>query len=254
MAVLAVGKLRGRAEHSVRRPVGKVRRQGNVLAHGHPREIAAQLHKPDILPPDEIERQKAHRAVGETCEERLGTPTLHVSPADGGLGANLHRRGILELDSEHIVALLVGGRDNDGVLEAERLAVEAGNDFRFSRLSASASVSGVLPQIKLLLMTAGAGIGAGEVLEARRGLRGCARRRGQRREIGGDERGGDSGENNTDKRSRDADGVRPSPGAERIAWTMAPKFSKPMELLTFLRPGRPHSNSAVRFLTSAATG
>jgi hypothetical protein len=169
----------------MRWPVGKVRGHGDVWTYGNPGEVAAELHEPDILLANEIERQEAHRSISEAGEERLGAAALHVSTPDGGFSPDFHRRGIFELDAEYTVALLVGRRRDDRVLEAQRPAVEAGDDSCLAWLSARAAVRGLLPQIELFLMTARAGVGAREVLEARLRLRERASRWRQWRKIGG---------------------------------------------------------------------
>ena len=171
VTVLAVRHVGDGAEHSMRWPVGEVGLQRDVATDRRPLQAGAQLNEPEILAADEVERQEARRAVGMTIEERLRAATHHVTTADHRIDRDVERRCAVHV---HAKDGRPGGRicrNDNGVLELERLAIEAGDELNFAGTATGAPVRGAIPEVVLLLMTTRARLRADEVCERGRSKR-----------------------------------------------------------------------------------
>jgi hypothetical protein len=130
VTILAVGEFSQCAQDTMRWPVGQIGLERNFLAHRPPRFVAAQLDEPKVLRADEIERQEPHRAILEFLEERLGAAAPHVATTHDGIHFDLPARQPGLFNDEQEVSAGVRGGDDDGVLEAQRPAVELRDDLR----------------------------------------------------------------------------------------------------------------------------
>ncbi len=167
MAVLAIGEFSERSEDAIGRPVGEISLQRDLLADRRPALIAAQLHKPKPLPADVVERQEAHRTIFKFAKERLRAPSIHVPAADGGIHLDFDLRQALLLDHKYVLAALIFEGRNDCIFELERPAVEAGNDFGFTRRAAGAAMRRFFPQTVLFRMASSASLRPDKIVELR---------------------------------------------------------------------------------------
>ena len=165
VAFLAVGEPLVGAEHAHRRPVGAVS-QRHVFADGNPSLIGAgvRIAEPDAFAPDEIEREKAERAVGERGEKALRAAADHVPTADhAGDGKDDCVTPVL-YDGELIVPGVVHRRDDHRVLEPDGSSFEARKHQLPRREAARAPVCGLTPCVVLHLMALDTRLRTHEVL------------------------------------------------------------------------------------------
>src|SRR5437660_10558639 len=98
VAILAIGKLRQRSEHTVRRPIRQIVLQRDFLADRRPGSVIAPLHKPQILAANKIKWQKPHCSICKSLEKRLRPATLHMPAANRGIYFDLTLRLALAFD------------------------------------------------------------------------------------------------------------------------------------------------------------
>src|ERR1043166_3703989 len=167
VAILAIGKIRHRSQHSSGRPIGQIGSERNLIVKRHPSQVASQLNEPEILLPDEIEGEKSYRAVVELMKKELRAASVHLAAANHVINADDQRWQAGFLENELIFPLRIDARCHARVLEAHRLAIEAGDDFHLTWISAGTPVGRLLPQLVLFFMTLRASLRADKILERR---------------------------------------------------------------------------------------
>src|SRR4051794_31728181 len=167
VAVLAIGKLRGGAEHAFGRPVRQIRFDAKLRADRHPLQVSAPLHEPKVLAANEIKGEKAQRAIVKLVKKRLGSPAVHMAASNHRIHLYFNARNPGLLQGKHIFAPRVYEWSHRAVFEVQRLPIKAGNHLGLMRRATGLPMSGTLPEIELLLMAFGACFRAQEVLNLR---------------------------------------------------------------------------------------
>ena len=164
VAPLTVGEAGQVAEHAHRRPVA-ARGERHVRGDWFPSLAGARagVAEPSFRRSAQLERKKAHGAIGAARHEALRTAAGHVAASHHAVHGQRLRRASLLLDDERVLPASGPARRDQRIAEANWASIERGEHDTVRRRAAGPAVCRAFPRAVFSDVTTGAARCAHEV-------------------------------------------------------------------------------------------